>query len=134
MSNEFDNEVVNRRSNWSLFLKVLGVFFMVLSVVLGSLIYFLDGNLNLAIGSFIFAFSDVERARLLVSKGGVNPNKPHMFFVIGFSGAALVFVLMSNVAISVLALNLIVLLLYLVLAFVLGLGLGVLLLILDLGD
>ena len=54
MSNEFDNEVVSRRSNWSLFLQVLGVFFMALSIVLGSLIYFLDGSLILAIGSFIF--------------------------------------------------------------------------------
>ena len=53
MSNEFDNEVVNRRSNWSLCLQAFGGFFIVLSIVLGSVMYYLEMGLAQAIGSFI---------------------------------------------------------------------------------
>lgn len=56
MSNEYDNEVVSRRSSWSVFMQVIGYLAIILSIALGGLLYFVGMGLTLAIGTLIVLF------------------------------------------------------------------------------
>ena len=56
MSNEYDNEVVSRRSGWSVFMQVIGYLAIILSFALGVLLYTLGMGLPLAIGTLLVLF------------------------------------------------------------------------------